>query len=542
MDNDAENKSLSSEVAEVDTSLSAATPKAQPSRLEKWWSKMRWRAHCLFPTWISHPFSDDDGHQRSRDSEQNQETRVPLEQELRSPAIWGVEIYGPDEIHSLYAGLDKLGWKGIGSAKPDNAASIRVRQLRAAGNGGWINIGHIHRRGDADNYSMVHNLATLPPGVSSLLVRVFNVTPSTTAVLIGFRLNDDFSRRYETELNTERATINRRKKGTWWMEWWEPIHQKEEAIAKARTELRSMVGTWFFRHIPGYFCAAESASSFPTMELIVGEGMRLRDVDAPGSCGWLNWRRLVAQDISHDVWGAEKYAGLQLAFERNRYDHNGLHVLVSLDPKKLPEDATRHVGGADLRAYTLLCNEVLGGTLVHSVMIEYLMSQRRSIQHLRERMKSARTGRRHVARTLNEIGGFFDRSLGSPAVLSELYEHSERAGWYDHYCAKLTAPAWHDGDEPLELPEIIRRQVNRLSRQLSAEENALREHIEQLASILSVRESIRSQQWTLALAVLALVVAAASLVVAIPAESDLGKAIRELWRATVSTSHHIMSR
>lgn len=540
MENDTENESESSKV-EVDNASSNMDPsKAEPSRLEKWWSKMRWRAQCLFPRWISHPFSGDEAYLRSRDEKHYQETRVPLDQELRSAAIWGVEIYGPDEIHDLYAGLDRLGWKGVGSAKPDNAASIRVRQMRGAGSGGWMNIGHIHRRGEADRYSMVHNFATLPPGVDSLLVGVFNITPSTTAVLIAFRLNDNFGRRYEIELNTDRTTITRRRKGTWSMEWWEPVHQKEEAIAKARAELRSMVGTWFSRNLPGYFCAAEATRSFPTMELIVGEGMKWRDADDLSLRDWGTWRRLVAQDISHEVWDTEEYASLQLAFERHRDDHNGLHVLVCLDPKKLPEEATRHVGGADLSAYTWLCNNVLGGTLVHSATVEYLMSQRRSLQHLRERMKRARTGRRHVARTLTEIGGFFDRTLGSPAVLGELYAHSKHVGWYRHDCAKLTAPAWRDGEAPQELAEMIRGQVRHLAKQLSVEEVALREHIEQLASILSVRESIRSQRWTLALTVLALAVAAASLIIAIPAESELGKTLRALWHATESVFHHVL--
>lgn len=265
------------------------------------------------------------------------------------------------------------------------------------------------------------------------------------------------------------------------------------------------------------------------MELIVGEGMKLSDSDEPSLGGWSNWRRLVAQDIAYEVWGTEEYPGLQLAFERHRDDDNGLHVLVSLDPKEFPEKATQNMGGTGVRAYDFLCNQLFGGTLVHSATIEYLRSQRRSLQRMRERMKRARTGRRHVTRTLKEIGGFFDQTLGSPAILRELSKHSKYLGWYRRSCAKLTTPAWREGDKPQELPEVIRSQVRHLSKQLSVEEVALRGHIEQLASILSVRESVRAQRWMFALTVLALAVAAASLFISIPPESDFGQALRALW-------------
>lgn len=116
MENDTENESESSKV-EVDNASSNMDPsKAEPSRLEKWWSKMRWRAQCLFPRWISHPFSGDEAYLRSRDEKHNQETRVPLDQELRSAAIWGSKSTGPMKFMTSTQAL--TGWAGKASVVP----------------------------------------------------------------------------------------------------------------------------------------------------------------------------------------------------------------------------------------------------------------------------------------------------------------------------------------------------------------------------------------------------------------------------------------
>lgn len=134
--------------------------------------------------------------------------------------------------------------------------------------------------------------------------------------------------------------------------------------------------------------------------------------------------------------------------------------------------------------------------------------------------------------TLDEIGAFFDRTLGAPVIARELAKQSKQAHWYRHDCAAFSLPPWREGEKPSTLPETIQAGVRRLSVQLGEEETALRDQFAQLSSILSVRESIRAQRWMFALTVLALMVASASLLVAIPAGSTLGQALRSLLQPT----------
>lgn len=503
----------------------AAEPKER-SRAAKLWGQLRWRAHCLYPNVFPYPHARDDG---ARDQAKNEGSRIGLDLELRCSMVWGVELYGPDEIHNLYAGLERLDWSGITSKAPENAASLRVRQMRARGAGGWMNIGNVCRRGER-TWSLASNFAPLPDGIEYLDVGVFQITPSTTALLIGFALDTAHANGYEKELNKDRKTITKRGPGRWTIQWLDVIHQKQDAIAKVRRDHRQIVGNWFSRHVPGYFSATPSPSHFPTMELLTGNGLELKEPQAPTAGSYDRWHRLLTQKVSREVWSISKYPGLQLASEEPHDEDAGLHLLVSLDTEKFPPDATRHMGGSMPGAYAFFSTQLLGGTLAYWATIEYLASQVQNIHRIREQLKVARSARRHVSATLDQIGAFFDQTLGSPAIARELAKHSEDKGWYEYRCADFTAEPWREGEKPAELPGSIRARVSQLSNQLAEEEALLRGQFEQLASILSVRESIRAQKWMFALTILAVLIAAASFVATIPENSAFLNWISTLTR------------
>ena len=82
------------------------------------------------------------------DQEENEKSRIEVERELRSPMIWGVELYGPTEVGNLYEGFQKLGWMRVGSWKPEHNAAAQLRRMRSDGAGSWVNIGNVRRRGE----------------------------------------------------------------------------------------------------------------------------------------------------------------------------------------------------------------------------------------------------------------------------------------------------------------------------------------------------------------------------------------------------------
>lgn len=499
-----------------------ASPPTQKTRLRQWKEKLHWRAFWLLPQFVPHPYPTDSAYWRDRDQKNNEQTRVPEDQELRVGMVWGVELYGPAEIENLYAGLKMLGWRSVGER---SSIQSWIQHQRAFGYGGWLNVGYVLDRTDRDRNFMIHNYSKLPSSVSTLVVRCHQISPSLTGILIGFQLNESTARCYEDELSRDRATILKRG-ARFTVSHWDPEHQKHESVDEARSRLRRMAGAWFKQNLPGFFCSLQRPEAFPTMELLmVKNGPIFHDPEKLPEDAFFGWRRLTANPMPWDVWSCEDVPGLQLTMSRSRDDADGVHIKVALDESKLIEDEMKSWGGKTIRAIAHKIHEELEGLLIHASTIQYLREQSRDIKLTRVALKKARSGMRSVMRTLQEIGLYFDRTLGSPAITRELVKKSEGAGWYSRDFLKFMMPSRGKNSEPLDLSEEIRSSVNHLASRVNEDESAMRAHIEQISSVLSVRESVKAQRRMEWLTVIAVVVAIVALIVGLP---NIGKLVQKL--------------
>lgn len=514
-DQDEQASSPPVEVGEPDPAESDYVP---PSPLRRHLSKLRWRAHCLAPNLIPHPGGKVD-FDPARDQKENEETRVGSDCELRAPIIWGVELYGPAEIGSLYAGLRKLGWSRAGGWKLEHDSVSQVRRMRSLGAGAWVNLGTVRQHGDEAPFSLEKNFAALPDGVDCLTVSTSQITPSLTALVIGFHLKDPLSLRYEAELNKDRQTYRRRTPRSWSVDWVEPQHQKERAVSTARADRRVMVGAWLTRNLPGYFCGLNLGQRFPTMELLVARGIAMHDHKAPRRAPY-GWQHLLLNTSPYEVWDSPDCPGLQVGLERHHDEDMGRHVYITLDPSAFPEGELGGYGGPSLNAYRFYCDRRFSSFLAHLATIEYLTVHAQDLHAARERLKIARSRSRDVAKTLDEIGRFFDRTLGAPAIIRELAVHSEHEWSYKRSCGDFGTDAWQGESERRLLYTEIQSGVRSRSTRLSDDESALRTHFEQITTILSVKESIRLQRWTLGLSFFAVAVAVGSLLIALNGPSS----------------------
>ena len=511
-------------------------PPAKESPERKWLRNLRWQAHWLLPNLIPNPYRTDREYEREHDLKENERIRVPLDLELRVNMIWGVELYGSAEVEGLYSGLEKLGWKGVAAWNEKDSVLRWVRERRSFGAGAWLNVGQVLGKERRGNAPLIHNFTTLPPGVESLTVRVYQITSSLTAMLVGFQLNESLAQRYATELNRNRTTYRRRSfRSRRSIQSIGPENQKREAIEVARRDLRRMVGNWFGQHIPGFFSGLNRPEKFPTMELLTSQrGPIFHEPEHSPRNGFSGWRWALANVSPHETWTYKDSPGLQLSMSRFREEEEGLHILTALDVAAYSEEEMKHYGGKTMNAFLHVCHETLHGFLIHASTLEYLKEQSRDINVTRENLKKARSGRRSVKRSLHEISQFFDRTLGSPAIARELARKSKDAGWYHHDCPSFTTPGWRDGDKPRELTEEIRGSINYLANRLTEEEVSIREHFEQVSAVLSVRESIKAQRRMEWLTVLALVVAFASLMVAFLPRDKLARDLDAFWKSGVT--------
>lgn len=247
---------------------------------------------------------------------------------------------------------------------------------------------------------------------------------------------------------------------------------------------------------------------------MVNEGFLLNDIEKSSLETFFSWRRLVANVSPLSVWSCAETPGLQLTLSQFRDDANGLHVTLTLDKSKVTEHEMKSWGGKTVHAIANKLNEELQGLLIHASTIQYLKEQSRDIKLTRVALKEARSGLRGVPRTLEEIGRYFDRTIGSPAITRELAKKSEGAGWYRGEFPRFTMPKIGNGGEPLELSDEIQASVHQLAIRVNEDEALMRAHIEQISSILSIRESIKTQRRMEWLTIIAVVVAVASLLAA----------------------------
>ncbi|WP_146027568.1 hypothetical protein [Stenotrophomonas bentonitica] len=522
--------------ADASLRLAEGNPEARWKWASKLVLKLRWQAYWFAPNLLAGLDGDDKASKAARDEERNRESRVPQDQALESRMAWGVELYGPGEIDTLYESLDSLGWSGIGGSSAEGDAASSVRRMRSKGGGAWLNLGYVFRRGSRKRSFLSKNFTHLPDDVESLKVNVFQITDSMTAVLIGFSLSGSLVEAYARELNRDRSTYYQRKTKPKSIEWVGPLNQKEAAIARRRTHLRSMVGQWFADHLPGFFSGLQQPSSFPTMELVAANSSAFVAL-GQSMPHFENWRRLLINVRRDEVLTEEERPALKLAFFDSREMDQGLHIFASVDTTLYDNAPLDGAEAPSRRKPTMHCHDVAGGVLVHSATLQYLKEHMKDIHRTRERMKEARSGRRSTSRTISEITQFFDRNIGLPAVTRDLARHSKHVHWYRHDCGRFSAKSWQ-GDKTYFFFESIQKRLQSLSAQLTDEEAAIRSHFEQLTSILSVRESIKAQRRMEVLTVSALVVAVGSLVVALPKWDSIAKTLQDAWQALMALASH----
>lgn len=501
-------QSMQSQGDHTATEVDSAVRKKRetPAILRKLLSRAHWFAPNLIPWDQLDPESE-----RLRDKKSNENTSVPEEMELRVRALWGVEVFGPNESDRLYEALKKLNWSAGIAGREGGGALAWVEQQRSYGWGGNYNVGLVIRPGQQRKFLGVSNQADLPDGVDHLLVRIHQICPSVTCLVVCFVLDGEAATCYEQELNLERRTRLRRG-ARWWVTQLNPSHIKQEAIEARRSNLRRSVCDWFHEKIPGYFATSRLADCLPFAELLT---VSVDDVfTALPTRVLFDWRRILVNPARHEVWTCQNSTPLRFALDRSVWPEEQRNILVaSLSPSSIPAERLKMYGGPN--GVVHICNEELDGLLPFVAALAYLVENSRELKQAREELRLSKS-RRKTLRSIKRIQQFFDRSAGVPAVAREICRSVERPGALWHYCEKFTAPNWGRETTERDFAEELRKILHHTASTLLEDESSTREHFSQLSSVLSIRESIGAQRRMELLTMAALLVAGLSFAAAWP--------------------------
>lgn len=488
-----------------------------PSWMDKKINKIRWRIHATFPNSMASPYGDETAYLNERDEKENLETRIPVAEELRMPAIWGVEIFGPAEIESLYEQLRRLKWDAHPSGSPDHAPIRWVKESRIYGGTGYLNIGVVKRPGSSNMAS--RHTGPVPKGVDYLLVKIFQISPAITCVVVGFKLTENYSSVFERELLTDRKTVRRPIFGKFTYQMLGPELLKREAIDRARRRHRDMVVGWFRKNLRGFSYSTSKGLRLPTAELLTSKHHTIMGPlgEEIGDNGWAN---LLVPFAWSNIWVSTKYKGLRLRHSDLSSDIPS-HTIVTLQTSNLPEEEFTRYGGQSPSNIVAFVHELVEHTYCHHAALAMLQEISRTLKESREKLKIEGRSYRKLFRSIDAIKLFFDRSLGFPIILSDLHKKSESLWQYKQGCHEFSTPSLVAHEVPEKLSESLCAATKRISERVQVEEAIAREHFQQIASILSTRESVKTQRRMAYLTVFALVLTFGSLLVSLSPDSWL---------------------
>lgn len=497
----------------------APAPEKKPApvwkqRARKMAREMVWPLHVRYPNVIPNPYGEDTAYYRDRDAESNAKSALDEDVTLRLSCIMVSEIFGPNEIETLYDGLQKIGWDRERIPIRDRSNIEWLKTQRLYGSEGTMSLGWIHRSDDAKKYVGVRYTAEFPKEFSSLLVTISQLTPSTTCMSIGFVLTDEAALEYANALNEPAKTTRVPKRRFRAYSIMDVEHVKEERVQRIREKYRNVGISWLSKNFPGFFSEHCEKSHFPTVEFLSLDGFTPFDKDPPKDRDWRHWSCLVNIDHDFGSWTSSSVPSLRFSFDDGRRKNTPNHMTIALRWDVLSEEDLKFYGGDSLSSRTYFANNHLKGIIAKYSLASYLRELLRSLKETRQSL-SVRSKARRSNSAVEQISAFFRQSIGVPSIAREVLALSENDASFRWNATGFTQQSRRDEEKPYEIKEGLKWSLERLSRQLLEEDQDTREFLNQLSSTLGTKESIAAQRRMEWVTLLALAVAVISMVVAV---------------------------
>jgi hypothetical protein len=467
-------------------------------------------------------------HTAERDQEMNEKTRLPVDEDVALLAMWGTEVFGPAEIDAFYANLRRLQWDG-GGKMANRSASGWIAEQRMYGSMGTFNLNVVTRKGDA-RFISIDYTAPLPDEVDYIIAELQQLSPSFTCVTIAFVFKEDVARLYREELLRDRQTERRAVPKSRAVSHHAVDSLKKEAIQEIRERCRSIVTSWFKEFMPGYFSQSERGSRLPTSELTT---TLKTDILHDSHAGLIEARRnydkwsqqVCPKNYFREAWTSQAFPALKFAVDCFEGDAR-YHSFMQLTANRVTEEELKHLGPKGNRAHVYLTNEHITGTLACYAIFALLSEANKAVKTSREGLKMGKRTQKGK-RVLDGIRQAFRIFAGLTSAVDELAQFAAEKRLYDYHCGSYVQQGSgpHTG-KTYYLGEALRQRTRQLAERLNKDEAAARELFEQLASVVSIQESIRAQRRMEILTWVALIVAAASLLAALPPVKEWRKDLK----------------
>lgn len=345
---------------------------------------------------------------RERDPEENESSRLPPNERIEVPAIWITELYTPSTVAGLFNGLHDLDWEQ--GAFPQDDLAKWMSDVRHGRTAGWTNLGTVGTKSKPRPFQ--ERTADLPVGVELALPTLMSITPSVSALVIAFVLDDSTAAVLDGPLRADYVSFSRRDPRFRWRHvlpyvlWSRPIRrgcsyhtpesQRRDAAGAALDDIEGRCAAWMRRQLPGAFASGLRGGLYPTGMLFVSDGVRpltedarrIRALEGPGL------------DREYDSWQSSEWPGCLMALP-HAWRKEELRLLFGCCRGEAFPDAPGYPEPRSNTTIAYRANELIRGLLGRWALSCLLDGFHQLVSA--ERDRSARSARYRSVRDLHKV-------------------------------------------------------------------------------------------------------------------------------------------
>ena len=371
------------------------------------------------------------------DPDENARGRLPDDEDVQVPAIWVAELYTPSTVGGLLDGIRHLGWEHGRSR--DNSLTKWMNDVREGRKAGWTSLGLVSPPGEAQ--LMKERTAPLPYGAKVALPILMSLTPSLTAFVVVFLLDDNAAASLGTPLRAEFMTTTRRD--PLFRSWhiiryvlrngavrfgrriFDPDITRREAVRSCLRNLESHCVAWVHEHLPGAFSSLGGARN-PTAALLVTEQVRPLSEEARA----IRALSGLAIDRYYDAWESDEWPGARLVLPRG-WDDEGSRLVFSCRRRDAFPDRPGYHDPTSNWTIAQRADDLVRGLLSRWALTCLLDSYHEALSTLRDQtalnsryrpVRDLKTLRSLTRTTLYDIGAC-SQEIAAFAESDRLYRH-----------------------------------------------------------------------------------------------------------------------
>jgi hypothetical protein len=426
------------------------------------------------------------------------ESVPPADERMLVHAIWGVEFYTPVHAAALVDRLIRLGFDKRRSWAGREKVSDYVRLQRGGIGESWLNLGLVVSPA-ASGWSMFDAVRIeIPTGVRAGFLQLHTLTSSLTALVAMFVLEDDAAGALERVLRRDDFRASGKIEGRGYTIN-PPSNVKDAAVKAQRRRTHALVADWIADTLPGAFAANKETT--PTAELVTTQSAlpldeRSQDLEYLRAAGLANW--------TPAVWKSSELPNWRLTLQ------DGDQRLTIARRQHVPSGDDTDERDHDRWSMSQHVNDLVAKDVLVWAAVRLVETAKDRLAHVRDEGRQMAAARRPLKRLRRIAGHYLRDSLEGRTIAAELALYAKSRERFHHNAAEWEGVDNFAGD----FLENIRGTLDRLTRDLLATEERVRDGLIIESNMISTIANLRVQRWIVLLTVLTILVGVIAIVVA----------------------------